>query len=254
MSDKDTKGKEDMLRDSLGFIVSPDGGDTLAREGDYCLCQFQRFGALVESTYPDQAMRKLEVGWGYWTRHPLLSPLNCSRDQIISLIVFLGMIKDYATLWRLFARTMLRLGFAQNWRALGGKLKIPDTMIPFMGLFIRAFYPRTKLLWPLLWIFDLTLLIGAMIDCRPWRDPEDTDDTNSIAQHYQAALIMPTPLSAIARKLYVNHRPFNKGNSIDGETTPVMGAVAWYFDNPEFDKNKDFVALYRQVVERISRD
>lgn len=262
-----------MMRDSLGLIVSPDGGDTLAREADYCFC--------MQSTYrraADINLARLEIGWGYWTRHPSLDPMNCSRDQLITLIVFLGMSKDYGRLTRLLLRTILRLGFAQNWKTLDGKWKVPDSMHLFGSLFLRAYnwwftVPMlvcaivAVILGPWIsWCYwlatpmgylllcDLNGVIGTLWDVRPWRDPDDTDDTNTIAQHYQGIMFVRSPLSALAAWLYIKYRPRNNGNFYNHEAGAVMGAVSWYFKNPEFSANEEFIELYRPAVIALAKE
>lgn len=245
-----------MLQDNWRLIVQKklDGGDTLAREADFHFCW-----AILDKTplYDVPWLSDLECDWGIWRRHPDITkwysnPKTTSRDQIVTLIVYLGVIRDYARLFRLFVRTTLRLGFAQNYRSDDGTtFKIPDSMHFYYGLFLRAFGRYAIWAYPLLLLFDLYLLGSTIFDCRPWRNPDDVDETNMIAQHRQAQIWAPTPLSWLARRIYVRFRPTNNGNTVNGEDNAIIGAVSWYFDNPDFRDNKDFIELYRPQVNAL---
>jgi len=268
-----------MFIDAYALIVQQDGdgGDTLQREGMYAfgkkLLYDRSTNTVVVSEEnparrdPAQIMSKFEVQPGVYVRHPdpthwYSNPETTSRDQIVPVIAYCAAYHDYARLWRLFVATAKRGFFAQNILDTGEgetKVKVPDTMIGHLGLFIRAGGEWTAPLYPLLFITDTVDLIGTIIDVIPlhWeetgkklrsRDLGDVDDNNTIIADLLAARYKPTPISWLNRQIYALTRPINYGNTVLGESNPVMGALAWYH-RTEAGGNEEIAELYRPLVE-----
>lgn len=267
-----------MYIDSYALISQKDGdvGDSLQREGMYAFGKWMLYdranNTLVIREIParrDPAaiMDKFEVQPGVYVRHPdptrwSSNPKTTSRDQLVPVIAYCGAYQDYDRLGRLFLATLKRGFFAQNVLDIGDnetRKKIPDTMIGHLGLFIRAGGWWTAPFYPLLFITDTLDLIGTIIEAVPlhWsesskrfrpRDLGDVDDNNTIVAQLMAVRFKPTPISWLNRQLYALTRARNYGNTILGESNPVMGALAWYH-RPEAGGNPEIAELYRPLIE-----
>ncbi|MGE0528435.1 MAG: hypothetical protein AB7P49_15300, partial [Bdellovibrionales bacterium] len=267
-----------MVIDAYAVIVQQDGdgGDTLHREGMYAFGKWLRYTSetntlLVEEIPqrrdPASILDKFEVRPGTYVRHPdptswVSNPETTSRDQLIPVIAYCAAYADYPRLWRLFKAVAKRGFFAQNFIKNGpGKTqrKIPDTMLGHLGLFIRAGGWWTAPLYPVLLITDSLRLVNTLMNLIPlhkkdgeatfrWKNMGDVDDNNTIISHLVAARFKPTPISWLDRQIYALTRPINYGNTILGETNPVMGALAWYH-RPEAGGNPELAELYRPLVE-----
>jgi hypothetical protein len=268
-----------MYIDAYALIVQQDqdGGDTLQREGMYAFGKWLRYNknrnVLIVDEIParrDPAaiMDKLEVKPGIFVRHPdpwkwYSDPDTTSRDQLVPVIAYCGAYEDYPRLWRLFKATLKRGMFAQNTKRAGDgprSWKLPDTMIAHLDLFIRAGGPYTMPLYPLLLVTDTIDLAGTLLQLLPlhweqtarrlrFKQPKDVDDNNVIISHLMAAAFMPTPISWLNRQLYAITRRQNLGNTVMGETNPVMGALVWYH-RAEAGGNPEMAELYRPLVEQ----
>jgi len=268
-----------MYIDAYALIVQADldGGDTLQREGMYAFGKWLRYNKnqnvlivdeLPERRDPSKIMDKLEVQPGVFIRHPdpwkwYSDPAATSRDQLVPVIAYCGAYEDYPRLWRLFKATLKRGLFAQNTRRAGDHhpphWKVPDTMIAHMDLFIRAGGYWTAPLYPVLLVLDTIDLIGTILQQIPihwvqaagqlrFKEPRDVDDNNVIISHLMAATFKPTPISWFNRQLYSLTRRENFGNTLRGETNPVMGALVWYH-RIEGNGNPEMAELYRPLID-----
>lgn len=184
----------------------------------------------------------LEIEPGVYVRHRKSTeawhsdPGEFSRDQQTPLVIAMGLYGDKSRLWRLFRKHMFRLGKYQN----------ADVMGPtHFSYYLRAFGWSWS--YPILLLTDLAMVIGVLIRCwQASRDKDDVgDDLNQILALLQAKLSLPTPLSELARKLYVKLRPHNYGSS---ETIhPIQGALNWYFRHPGAPPMDE---LYRPVIDK----
>ena len=267
-----------MYIDAYAIIVQQDGdgGDSLQREGMFAfgkaLRYHQRANILIVSENPERqdsvrTMDKFETAPGIYVRHPdpqkwYSNPATTSREQIVPLIAFCAAYQDYARRWRLFKATASRGLFAQNILRNGEgqkDKKIPDTMLGHLGLFIRAGGTWTAPLYPLLFITDTADLLGTLFASIPihweeshlrlrWEEPRDVDDNNTIVAHLMAAHFKPTPISWLNRQLYSGLRAQNLGNTVLGESNPVMGALSWYHRR-EAGGNPEIAELYRPLIQ-----
>lgn len=98
----------------------------------------------------------------------------------------------------------------------------------------------------LLYLFDLGLLISVLITILD-RDPDSVDDDNLLCRLIQSQLVLSTPVSWLARKLYSRFRPWNYGNVYKVETNHIMGAIAWKH-RPESGGNTAMIELWRPIV------
>lgn len=267
-----------MYIDSYALISQQDGdvGDSLHREGMYAFGKWMVYdrkkNAMVIREIParrDPAaiMSKFEVQPGIYVRHPdptrwSANPDTTSRDQLVPVLAYCAAYQDYDRLERLFVATLKRGFFAQNFLNIGDgetRRKIPDTMIGHLGLFIRAGGYWTAPLYPLLLVTDSLELVATLIEAVPFhweetnkrlrlRNPGDVHDNNTIIAHLVAARFKPTPISWLNRQIYALTRAQNYGNTILGESNPVMGALVWYH-RPEAGGNPELAELYRPLIE-----
>lgn len=219
---------------------------------------------------PQEIINRFEVQPGVYIRHPdpkkwYSNPEATSRDQLLPVIAYCAAYEDYPRLWRLFKATVKRGMFAQNFYRIGDgetEKKIPDPMHLNMAQFIRAGGWWTAPLYPLLFVYDSIELFGTLITALPLhlkddaiipipKQMDDVDDNNIVVQHLLAAHYKPTPISALNRYIYSVTRPKNFGNTILGESHPVMGALAWYHRNTHGGEgNPEMAELYRPLIEK----
>lgn len=146
--------------------------------------------------------------YGKWDR--------MSRDQMTGVIVMCGFYgkKDYLHI--ALKGWLKRMMFMANTRENGAtkknhgevknakgdrrnyNWKLPDFAPTFGGVFIRSF--RSKFFYPLLYVYDLELLLSAVF--KTFRASKSGDDLNFISRLYQAKEIYSTPWSYLARKIY----------------------------------------------------
>lgn len=262
-----------MHRDEYGLIVQADGdgGDTCQRTGMYWFGRFLNDGKWLESTawaFMAEAV-KLEVEPGILVRHPhqqnfrppetfRSDPRTTSRDQQDPLVVALGALEPTnfggkkSLLTRIFKKHMSRWYMAFKYQ--NADIANPSTW----SVYIRAF--NAKWAYPFLFLADLGFLFGSLI---VWtqRNPDDTDDLNNIVRLTQAAIVMPTPVSWLARRLYARWRPKTYGSYVGeyqfngqiykypGESNHVMGALVWYF-RPQNFGNPEIAETYRPIIAR----
>lgn len=215
--------------DEYGVILAGeglDGGDTLANEGTYWLLEGL---SLADKSYRlisfPTVVKLLEPKKdGRYRRHPDRKSWygdmdRASRDQLTSWLAALTAQGDTAAARRLFWAHALRgFLFCQNtrrngttrenhnepYKISGGRIvrrdyswKLPDFTGPeFWALLIRA--TRFKCLYPLLFLFDLFLIPGAIVSCFK----QETDVRNAIQLHVVSRRFMPTLWSLIAGKIF----------------------------------------------------
>lgn len=207
-----------------------EGGDAPQRSGMYYSLNTDYIGRMKYET----ALSFIQVKPGYFIRHPNSTetwhadPKEFSRDQQTPTIIAAGLHGFKKLIFRTFIRHLLR----------GGKYQNKDFGWP-IGIYIRAlrFYP----FWPLLLLSDLWLFGGVVMRCYQAKKNQDDvgDDLNLIMELYQALKVMPTPISALARRYYSRNRPPNFGNTMLMLFWPIRGALAWYFrpdSAPPLDK------------------
>lgn len=239
--------------DANGLIVQQDGdgGDSLANCASWNICQAITRGTDYIATEP------CEIFSGVWVRNPdktkwYSDPRTTSRDQLIGPIILAGLTdtgEGSCPTTPFFFHWLKRLGFAQNYKSDDlQSTKLPDLMWFQLGLFIRSY--RATGLYPVLFFTDLNLLTGAIADCRPWRDPNDVDDRNAILQHAQAKLVLPTPVSWLACKIWLKWRPMNNGVAVVPNSHPIVQAVAWYF-RPESGAHPGFIPLWQKMLKQV---
>jgi hypothetical protein len=229
--------------DGFGMIVQADmdGGDSCNRLGMYYFglwCRYHQEQDLfpVAMEFAKKAAL-LEVSAGKYVRHPdplkwYSSPDRTSRDQLIPLICAFGAFGITGALKRLF-NEMPKVN--------------KDIFGPaHLALFIRAFnwFP----LWPVLWLTDLWMLFGVLIDLYKQRDPNEVDDNNCIIMHLFAHKFLPTPVSWLARKVYSTFRPKSLGPVT--ENNRVMRALVHYH-RKESGGSPAIAELYRPLIEEL---
>jgi hypothetical protein len=101
---------------------------------------------------------------------------------------------------------------------------MPDITGPeIWASWIRAF--RFWPLYPLLVVFDIQTLIGAIQD-RYF--PSTTIQMNQVLMTDYSTRIMPTPISLLARKVYGKDEPISALNKEYGDANPLNPPVNQY--------------------------
>lgn len=211
-------------------------------------------------------------------------PWNVSRDQMVAVISYLALkinegdlYGSYsknlrAILWQTLKRGMFAQNQYNNWvdprTDKTAKKKMPDFLSPEVwGMFARGFWPRFgPMMLPIILFGDLFLLLSAMI--KVWapitRDgsivpqsqgPDDVDDDNMHNMLMVTQNVVPTPLSWLARKIFVKFRKDNYGNlgkmpDIEATTdSAVQGALNWYH-RPDAGGNIELAEIAGPIVEK----
>lgn len=230
-----------MHLDAKGLIVQStgDGGDTLQREG------FWFEGAHLVDMEPsippmksyEDALTVLYTPQGFersW-QAPYNDPSDTSRDQLVSNIRAMGYYNYTKQL------NFILLNILKNWS------RFPNGDIAFIndyGRFIRAF--RAWYLYPLLFLFDVPLIVNSVLRCVIGRDSNNVgDDINHIGDLAQAQNIYATPTSWVARLIYKHFRP-----SFTSNISGPQYALNWYF-RPESGGNPEFALLWSPIVAKF---
>jgi hypothetical protein len=124
--------------------------------------------------------------------------------------------------------------------------KLPDlTVLDFHGLYLRAF--GYKVAWPLLLITDLALLGGSYSKVYSYgKDAESSDDLNHLVSMYQAKMVMPTPLSWLAFRVY-RKRPYPRLSGLrPAPGNPAQACFDHYFRDYA-DKGPKLEEIYEKV-------
>jgi len=225
-----------------------DAGDTAQRIGMIC------FGRYLTSNANPYQMRqwlqKITINPGTYCRNPAptgawwINPLNFSRDQTRSLVMAMGAYGITDQLKANLLNLIKNFGFYPNKYPnyvnpgdSGYVAKVPDFASPeHIAEYIRAFYASGNkwmlALYPAVLLGDCFKLLGSLIDVfYTDRDLARTDDVNSIMSHLQALNWMPTPLSWLARKLYIKYRPlvYTDANIVHG---PESALYSYFFHDP----------------------
>lgn len=229
--------------------------------------------ARLRSAY-DKALAEISVGDGLYIRDPDVwkDPKDMSRDNtwpIMAATGLMGLVGRFDALVRAMCRNYSR---AQNGDVYG-----PD----IWGAVIRL--KRLWYLWPLLWLFDVPHIVNSLILCfwkgrepgairkfcashlgmwfmvmdyKPHADgspnsphgPDNVgDDNNHVLHLWVCNESLGTPVSWLARTIYVLYRPRNYGcyvkQALDDANArhmyddfpnsksvhPVIGAFRWYW-------------------------
>lgn len=227
---------------------------------------------------PGAAKFHLEVQPGIYIRHPdkgwTSGLYTCSRDQLTPVICFLATMSHSKNevvskafkcdLDNLLIQCLKRGMFAQNKFHNGddpntAKPKLPDLIGPTLWAVFASGYMKT--LWAPLALIVMIFgdIIGILASLTyvyapinkdgtlkfRWPMADDVDDMNPNNIHLVRQKFFSTPFSWLARKIYMLRRQ-NLGNTEMGETSSVMGALAWYNRN----ENTDITELYRPLVEK----
>ncbi len=220
-----------------------DSGDSSARGGHfYALVGMLDKNSPVNDNY-EECMKGHEVRPGLYRRtndlnHWGSNPNNFSRDQWQAMQLGFAVQGDKKRLSESMIALLLRGGFHQNihigteghgnWR----DYKIPDISHPtHFSVFIRAF----NLWWlaPILWICDLTFLGDLYFR----KDIIDIDNM-ILPQMAYAQLVLPTPVSRLAWRLYDKEDALKK---ID----------RYYLVGPDYNGIRGFAPLFHKLVEAI---
>ena len=243
-----------MYRDDLGLIVQRDGdgGDTLQRTGFYYLPGL--IANNEESILHYDA--ELSTLWGAEgpTRHikQWSNQSEVSRDQLTPNIAALGFSGSSAKVEFLLIRLIKNFFRYPN----GTDFASPE----HIGIFLRAilcakdrgFNWKAALFYPLLLLGDLFMILGVIIRCYQAKDPDNVgDDLNTLVSVVQAQHTCGTPLSWLARKLYVKFRP-QPFIGLDGpmSTNNVFLALVWYF-RKESGGNPEIALAWKDICDNL---
>jgi len=254
--------------------IDKDPGDTAQREGMFAFGAYilHQMGKMDDAEFKwcaDRYAQALDLlndpnHDGFLRRYPDPSYWGglsdrFSRDQSVPNVVAMGLLqRDHLKrffLEHLKHRALLfTTNTRRNWAWPPGdprydaneyRWKVPDlTFGSFHALYIRAF--KAKWLYPLLLILDLDLLGGAIAKLFYAKDPTNNDDLNHLITQYQADMIMPTPWSWLAKRVYRWRKyPANAGSA----TNPGQACLNAYFNGTNPGPRLDLV--YAEITERF---
>lgn len=145
-------------------------------------------------------------------------PKDISRDQSdpVNIVVGLYTSGTYRRIWLKYPNA--DIAGPQTW-----------------ALNIRGV--KFKYGYPLLILLDLQILISVIITCLD-RNPDHVDDDNLISRLCQAILVMPTPTTWLARKIYSKFRK-----------PGILQALARKH-RAEAGGNPAFVTLWQPIIEK----
>lgn len=267
------------LEPKYNLIAQPppgyDPGDTAQREGMYAVGieLLHRMGKCDEQEYEftkvryEEVLQRLSDPWnpGFIRRYPDAyywggQSDRLSRDQAVPNVVAMGFMnhKRLVKFFKehLYSRALLfTTNTRNNWAWPPGhpeyneqayKWKLPDvTFFSFWALYVRAF--RAKVLWPLLYLFDLELLGSVLIKCFWYgRDKTKNDDLNLQIELLQSQVEMPTLVSKLAMWVYRKFRPY-PNNSL-GATNRAQACLNAYFLNPG-NLGPKLHEVYKEITE-----
>jgi len=255
--------------DEFGLIaqLNGDGGDTFQREGMFMFgawCLFElyqmdleeyefikaRYRYVCEQLMCNNSNYKRHVDQTKWYGHCD----RMSRDQCVPNIISWGAIKSCSRLKRrlfdFFCGHLKRgLLFTTNTRKNGlleTKWKLPDiTFIGFWAYYIRGF--NLWFLYPLLCLFDLDLVINAIIKLYYGKDPNNTDDLNFIISLIYAQKRLPTFMSKLAKMIY-KKRPLAKKHLDYNEDFGPQSALNAYFRGGGANEGPRLNEIYKPIV------
>lgn len=269
---------KDWLEPRYNLIAQPppgyDPGDSAQREGMYAIGieLLHRLGKCSDEEYDftkvryEEVLSRLSDPWndGFIRRYP--DPAywggqsdRLSRDQAIPNVVAMGFMNRKrlsAFFWgHLKSRALLFMtNTRNNWAWPPGdprydeqayKWKLPDvTLFSFWGLYVRAF--NSKLLYPLLWLFDLEMLGSVLVKCFIYgRDKTNNDDVNLQVELLQAMAVMPTLWSKLAAFIYKKCRPYP--NNSGDTTNRAQACLNAYFRNPN-NPGPKLEVVYKEII------
>lgn len=177
---------------------------------------FRRFPTEGQNAIRDG---KLNPSFGVSEYSYYNNPANISRDNTLPIILVLGLTKRKVAL-KNFIKNMIKRGsFFQNTHDTRGIKKfLPDLATPdHWGVIIRAYLQahrssnlalRDILAFPLLMVCDLFMILSNLLTViHSWYEPNHApSELGHICRSIQADIVMPTPLSKVAKWLYVYGR------------------------------------------------
>lgn len=212
-----------------------DGGDSINRMGHYHflieankeigndIAEREDLPSRTKCDYEEQLnLFECPKSKGNYRRHPEVTKFGIayycngtydgvmSRDQSIPLVISLAFMGMYKRLGMYFLRHLMRgLLFTTNTRqnALSLKTKkLPDFTGPeFWALYIRSNPITAILLYPLLCLFDIETLIGAIVRrLQPLKSKSgkiNDDVINHLTVSIYGAMRFPTPIMWLANKI-----------------------------------------------------
>lgn len=260
-----------------------DPGDTAQREGMLALGAYilHRMGEMDDAEFQfikDRYAKVLSLlddpnHPGLLRRYPNPSYWGglsdrLSRDQSTPNVVGMGLLNRTALARFFWAHLKFRgllftTNTRRNWAWPPGhpeydekeyRWKLPDlTFFGFWANYIRGF--NCRLLYPLLWLFDLDMLVNSAI--KVWyysKDPTNSDDLNHHVDLYMAELRMPTLWSKLAFWLY-QKRPYPaQDNSIHPvATNPAQACFNHYFRNRPGNYGPYLERVYVQINDYMAK-
>ena len=177
---------------------------------------FRRFPTEGQNAIRDG---KLNPSFGVSEYSYYNNPANLSRDNTLPIILVLALTKRKLAL-KNFIKNMLKRGsFFQNTHDTRGIKKfLPDLATPdHWGVIIRAYLQahrspnlalRDFVAFPLLLVCDLFMILSNLLTViHSWYEPNHApSELGHICRSIQAEIVMPTPLSKIAKWIYVYGR------------------------------------------------
>jgi hypothetical protein len=168
---------------------------------------------------------------GQYFRNPVkyTEPKDMSRDQEFPLLCAMETLGAFDYSNQIRKAWITNVNRAQNDDLIG-----PDVWVAYFSL------ARFRALYAIFVLFgDLVLLLGVIIRCIKARDPDDVgDDMNLSLQLIMRARGYGSPLSCLARHLYIYLRPYSYGSYFEDRFgTQVDQSDQTVKDNFERDRH-----------------
>lgn len=164
-------------------------------------------------------------------------PRDIPADQFDPTVIAHGLYGFDVHVKMLLKDQAMRLGFYPNGN--------PPNLGSVSSL-LRAL--QNHWYYPLIFFFDFFTLIGALIDCARAKIYEGTDGNwidmdNAVVKIAQAELVQPTPISWMARKIYVRFYPVPMKMA---GVLPLEAAIIWKHRSPK--SNPAFGDLWHPII------
>lgn len=186
---------------------------------------YRRFPTIGQNAQRDG---KLNPTFGVSEHSYYNRPENLSRDNTLPIILLLGVLGEREEILAFIKRMVLRLSFFQNTYDTRGKRKVlPDLATPdHWGVILRAYIQARGMFdsnnplyyileifvigmyWWVLLVCDLFMVLSNLLTVmHSWYEPNHApSELGHVCRTIQSELVMPTPLSKIAKWVYVYGR------------------------------------------------
>lgn len=265
--------------DSEGYIGNKFGteidcGDSLQRAAMLAVGSCVVAGCPVIDASQSLILKKYKIGTGLYVRRPgptWMGNLNTTTgDQIRPLVVALGLLEEKQEVRDIFWQLFKRAGFYWNTRDTGESRantpKNPGWSGPeHLAIFLRALYPKSKLINILLYPLDLVGLASTAYSIfKTSKEAKFSDQLNRMIVLLQGILVNPTLISKLSMYIFRKYRPtwdiYVDGNNLrfwreNNSLNPGQYVLDNYFWNkdidPPIEQDYNWIHICQKYFSRI---